>query len=99
MPLEVGYALWAFYNQCLLKQLSQYPSVLVRFDVERSLLVEQVLGACARIGLRAEEGRVLDWYDSRLVRNPTVLRDTSPYFNAVAPVWEALLVFHGNQTI
>ncbi|MEE8428415.1 MAG: hypothetical protein V3S33_02805 [Gammaproteobacteria bacterium] len=99
MPLELSYTLWAFYNQSLLKHLNQYPSVLVRFDVKKELLVEQVLKVCARVGLRAERDRILDWYDSGLVRNPTVLQDDSPYFEAVAPVWDALLAFHENQAV
>jgi hypothetical protein len=99
MPLEHGYALWAAYNQYLLKHLNQYPSVLVRFDVDKPLLLENVMGVCNRIGLRAERHKIQDWYDSKLVRNPTISQDTSPHFKAVAPVWDALLAFHENQKI
>ena len=97
IPLEFGYALWAFYNQCLLKQLSQYPAILIRFDVEKALLIDQVLDACARMGLRADKDKILSWYDSRLVRSATVLQDTSAHFDSVAPVWDALLAFHEKQ--
>jgi hypothetical protein len=34
MPLERGYALWGFYNRCLLRHLDQQPAITVRFDVE-----------------------------------------------------------------
>lgn len=99
MPLKHGYALWAIYNQYLLMHLNKYPSVLVRFDVKRNLLIEQVLDVTARIGLRTEKDNILEWYDPKLVRNPTVIHDSSPHFNAVAPVWEALLAFHENQAV
>lgn len=97
LPLEFGYALWAFYNQCLLKHLSQHPAILIRFDVEKAMLIEQVLDACDKIGLRTEKDKILAWYDSKLVRSATVLQDTSAHFDSVAPVWDALLASHAKQ--
>jgi hypothetical protein len=97
IPLEIGYALWAFYVRRLIHYIKKYPSVLVRFDVEKESLLDQIADVCNRTGLDADKGIISSWYDSKLVRSATIADDSSPMFRRVAPLWEELVSLHARS--
>ncbi len=94
IPLEIGYALWAFYVQRLITHIKKYPSVLVRFDVEKEVLLGQVVNICNRTGLHSDINTISSWYDSKLVRSATITNDSSAMFRRVASLWEELVSLH-----
>lgn len=97
IPLETGYALWAFYVQRLITHIKKYPSVIVRFDVEKEILLDQVVNICNRTGLNVDTSIISSWYDSKLVRSATIADDSSAMFKRVAPLWEELVSLHENH--
>ncbi len=96
LPLEHGYALWAHYNTRLIGHLERFPHVLVRFDVERTELLKQVVHACAVSGLRANSPAAASWYEPALVRSVPDSTD-SPMTRQVEPLWNRLLELHQAQ--
>jgi len=94
IPLEMGYALWAFYVRRLIAHIKKYPSGLVRFDVEKEVLLDQVVNICNRTGLNTDKSIIASWYDSKLMRSSTIADDSSPMFRHVAPLWEELVSLH-----
>jgi hypothetical protein len=98
IPLEFGYALWAFYNQKLLDRIGQYSTILIRFDVDKDFLIRQVVDTCRKLGLRDERDGISRWYDSKLLRSATTVDERSPHFQKVAHIWEALLAHHAHQS-
>jgi hypothetical protein len=97
IPQEIGYALWGVYIKHLLHHIRKHPFALVRFDVDKDHLLEQITDVCERTGLRSDEETISDWYDSKLVRSKTTKDDNSPMFKSVAPLWEELVSIHENQ--
>jgi hypothetical protein len=69
IPLEIGYALWKYYNGRLLEHLNRHSYLLVRFDVERPLLIETVVEICGKLGLSDAAQRIESWHDTALVRS------------------------------
>jgi len=96
IPLELGYALWVYYNTLLLRYLEMFPHVLVRFDVDKETLVAQTVRVCELTGLRADPQVIDSWYDPGLVRSrPTVMQ--IPSDPRIAAVWDKLMELHGSQ--
>lgn len=93
IPLAHGYALWVHYNSILLRALDHLPHMLIRFDVDPSVLVSEVTALCEKTGLRVEPERIASWHDPELVRS---LADDSVFdeYPAVAPIWRALMERH-----
>jgi hypothetical protein len=94
IPLEAGYALWGVYVRHLIHHIRKHPFALVRFDVDKEILMDQVATVCNLTGLRTDEDTISSWYDSKLVRSTTTVDDHSPMFTRVAPLWEELLSIH-----
>jgi hypothetical protein len=97
LPLEWGYLLWAHYCAHLIGHLERFAHRLVRFDVERAELLDQVERVCAATGLTASTAAITSWYDADLVRSrpdPT----EGPLPEHVEPLWNRLLELHRSQT-
>jgi len=90
IPLEAGYALWGHYNANLLRHLQKFPHVLVRFDIDKDALVQQVARICRLIGLPADTAPIASWYDAALVRSKPAIDDV-PVARQIEPLWNELV--------
>lgn len=98
-PLERGYALWVHYNRLLLAHLGENPGVLLRFDVEPKVLLQQVGLACRFLGLETNLDAINEWFDQCLVRNAMQADVLSPRHQVATDVWEKLMTYYENQPI
>lgn len=96
IPLEIGYALWNYYNSRLLSALKIFPHALVRFDVDRDTLVAQVLRVCERSGLIADREQIASWHDAELVRAKTA-GEQIPDDAQMGSLWRELLERYQSQ--
>ncbi len=93
IPMEVGYALWIHYNTLLLAYMEAFPHILVRFDVEKKHLIDQVVRVCEVTGLRRDPHLIESWHDVDLVRS-NAPNEELPSNAQIAGLWRKLMGAH-----